>query len=104
MKSDGKMDCNWLKGRDGDAMHALLCGAGQNIRMILKEAEASYSLDIYPVRPKLGVNRTAVARRNGGLKSILSERFFGTDKLTTEAAMKKASLLDGRFLKPLLER
>ncbi|SEI16682.1 transposase, IS5 family [Paraburkholderia hospita] len=29
MKTDGKLDRNWLKGTLGDAMHAVLCGAGQ---------------------------------------------------------------------------
>lgn len=37
MKADGKMGRNWIKGSDGDAMHALLCGAGQNLRLILKK-------------------------------------------------------------------
>jgi len=27
---------NWPKGSDGDAMHALLCGAGHKLRMILR--------------------------------------------------------------------
>ena len=27
MKTDGKLDRNWLKGALGDAMHAVLCGA-----------------------------------------------------------------------------
>jgi len=35
MKTDGKLDRNWLKGALGDAMHAVLCGAGHNLRMIL---------------------------------------------------------------------
>lgn len=26
---------NWLKGATGDALHAILCGAGHNLRMIL---------------------------------------------------------------------
>jgi IS5 family transposase len=29
------LDRNWLKGALGDAMHAVLCGAGHNLRMIL---------------------------------------------------------------------
>ena len=29
MKSDGLLDCNLLKGALGDALHAVLCGAGQ---------------------------------------------------------------------------
>lgn len=36
MKTDGKPDRNWLKGALGDAMHAVLCGAGHNPRMILR--------------------------------------------------------------------
>jgi transposase, IS5 family len=35
MKSDGILDRNWLKGALGDAMHAVMCGAGPNLRMIL---------------------------------------------------------------------
>lgn len=36
MKADGMLGKNWLKGADGDALHALLCGAGHNLRMILR--------------------------------------------------------------------
>ncbi len=36
MKADGLLAKNWLKGADGDALHALLCGAGHNLRMILR--------------------------------------------------------------------
>ena len=35
MKSDGLLARNWLKGALGDALHAVMCGAGQNLRMIL---------------------------------------------------------------------
>ncbi|WP_284616231.1 IS5 family transposase [Aquabacterium humicola] len=35
MKADGLLDKNWLKGALGDAMHALLCGAGHNLRLVL---------------------------------------------------------------------
>lgn len=35
MKADGLLDRNWLKGALGDAMHAVMCGAGHNLRMIL---------------------------------------------------------------------
>lgn len=37
MKSDGKLGRNWLKGALGDALHAVLCGAGHNLRMILRK-------------------------------------------------------------------
>lgn len=36
MKADGLLGKNWLKGAQGDALHALLCGAGHNLRMILR--------------------------------------------------------------------
>lgn len=35
MKADGLLAKNWLKGSDGDAIHAVLCGAGHNLRLIL---------------------------------------------------------------------
>jgi len=37
MKTDGKFGKNWLKGALGDAMHAVLCGAGHNLRMIMRK-------------------------------------------------------------------
>lgn len=37
MKADGKLNRNWLKGPLGDALHAVLCGAGHNIRLILRK-------------------------------------------------------------------
>lgn len=37
MKSDGKLDRNWLKGALGDAIHAVLCGAGHNLRLIIRK-------------------------------------------------------------------
>lgn len=36
MKSDGRLGRNFLKGTEGDAMNALLCGAGHNLRKILR--------------------------------------------------------------------
>jgi IS5 family transposase len=36
MKADGLLGRNWLRGELGDAMHAVLCGAGHNLRMILR--------------------------------------------------------------------
>ena len=35
MKNDGLMHRNHLKGSEGDAINAILCGAGQNLRLIL---------------------------------------------------------------------
>ncbi|MDY7537891.1 hypothetical protein QN372_17020 [Undibacterium sp. RTI2.1] len=36
MKSDGRLARNFLKGAEGDAMNAVLCGAGHNLRKILR--------------------------------------------------------------------
>lgn len=44
MKADGKLDRNWLKGTLGDAIHAVLCGAGYNVRMILRKLRLFYAL------------------------------------------------------------
>jgi transposase, IS5 family len=44
MKTDGRLDRNWLKGALGDAIHAVLCGAGHNLRMILRRLRLFYVL------------------------------------------------------------
>ncbi len=36
MKNDGRLTRSSLKGTDGDALFAVLCGCGQNIRIILR--------------------------------------------------------------------
>ena len=43
MKNDGRLRRNWLKGALGDALHAMLCGAGHNLRMILRAIRLFYS-------------------------------------------------------------
>ena len=37
MKEDGKLGRNWLKGSIGDKINAILCGAGHNLRIILRK-------------------------------------------------------------------
>ena len=37
MKSDGRLARNFLKGIEGDAMNALLCGAEHNVKKTLKK-------------------------------------------------------------------
>ena len=44
MKADGKLDRNWLKGSLGDVILAVLCGAGHNLRMILRKLRLFYVL------------------------------------------------------------
>ena len=46
MKVDGLMDRNWLKGTAGDAMHAILCAAGQNLRVLLRAIAAFLRLNV----------------------------------------------------------
>jgi IS5 family transposase len=41
MKSDGKLDRNWLKGALGDALNAVLCGAGHNLRLIINKLKGA---------------------------------------------------------------
>lgn len=41
MKSDGKLDRNWLKGALGDAMNAVLCGAGHNLHLIINKLKST---------------------------------------------------------------
>ena len=40
MKGDGLLGRNFLKGMAGDAINALLCGAGHNLRKILARLRA----------------------------------------------------------------
>jgi IS5 family transposase len=37
VKTNGKLDWNWLKGASDDAIQAVLCGAGYNIGMTLRK-------------------------------------------------------------------
>ena len=41
MKTEGKLDRNWLKGALGHAVHAVLCGAGHNLRMLMKKVKSA---------------------------------------------------------------
>lgn len=43
MKNEGKLRRHWLKGCLGDALNAVLCGAGHNLRMILKAIRLFYA-------------------------------------------------------------
>jgi len=40
MKNDGLLGRNFLKGMAGDAMNAILCGAGHNLRKILAKVRS----------------------------------------------------------------
>lgn len=42
MKNDGRLTRSTLKGTEGDALFAVLCGCGHNIRMILRHLRAAF--------------------------------------------------------------
>ena len=44
MKTDGRLDRNFLKGRDGDKINAILVGAGYNYRLVLKWLRLLFAL------------------------------------------------------------
>jgi IS5 family transposase len=44
MKTDGRLSRNPLKGALGDALHAVLCGAGHNIRLLLRKLRLLFAL------------------------------------------------------------
>ena len=49
MKLDGLLGRNYLKGTTGDAMNVVLCGAGQNLRIILRELRIFCPQILWPV-------------------------------------------------------
>jgi IS5 family transposase len=52
MKNEGLMARNWLKGQAGDAMHVALCGAGQNLRLILRAIAAFFARHFQGASPR----------------------------------------------------
>ena len=47
LKNDHRMDRNWLKGEIGDAIHAVLCAAGYNIRWLMRAIIAGIISPVY---------------------------------------------------------
>lgn len=48
---DGTLGRSRLKGAQGDAMYSVLCGAGHNLRMILRKLQLLYA---YPLTTCIG--------------------------------------------------
>ena len=66
MKSDGRLGRNWLKGAIGDALHAVLCGAGHNLRIIMRKLRlfhADMLMLIWRTIDVIGIDRIALERR-----------------------------------------
>jgi hypothetical protein len=53
LKNDGLLGRNYLKGELGDAMRAILCAAGHNIRLILRQLRIFGLGECYGVSWKL---------------------------------------------------
>ena len=53
MKMDGRLGRNPLKGAIGDALHAVLCGAGHNIRLLLRKLRLFCALLVIDLRTLL---------------------------------------------------
>ena len=61
MKNDGRLRRNWLKGSLGDALHAVLCGAGHNLRMILRALRLCFAFllgGLWANDPRSGIQST----------------------------------------------
>ena len=61
MKNDGRLRRNWLKGSLGDALHAVLCGAGHNLRMILRALRLCFAYllgCLWANNPRSGIQST----------------------------------------------
>ena len=50
MKSDGRLGRNPLKGALGDALHAVLCGAGHNLRLLIRKLRLLCALVLRALR------------------------------------------------------
>ena len=57
MKNDGRLRRNWLKGSLGDALHAVLCGAGHNLRMILRALRLCFAFLLAKLSAQWSLNK-----------------------------------------------
>lgn len=63
MKNHGKLGRNWLKGALSDAMHAVLCGAGHNIRLIITRDKGPLGLIVNCINPNSCCSFPGMLRR-----------------------------------------
>lgn len=73
MKADGLLGRNWLKGAEGDALHALLCGAGHDLRMILRHLRVLYC-DLWGLLAMAMTLGMGVATGMSSLNAVASRR------------------------------
>jgi len=53
LKSDGRLARNFLKGIDGDAINAPMCGAGHNVRKVRKKPRLLCARSVCTLRQSL---------------------------------------------------
>jgi IS5 family transposase len=77
LKSDHRMDLCWLAGALGDALHAVLCAAGYNLRWLLRAIArvGTSALFLYPILVSLlhALRRTFPASTGPGLAAAFPE-------------------------------
>jgi len=59
MKTNGRLARNPLKGALGDALHAVLCGAGHNIRLLLKKLRLLFTFIVWAITGNRAMNHRA---------------------------------------------
>jgi hypothetical protein len=59
MKTDGRLGQNPLKGALGDGLHAVLSGAGNNIRLLLKELGLLFTFIVWSISGGRAMNQRA---------------------------------------------
>jgi hypothetical protein len=59
MKNDGRLGRNFLAGTIGDAINALLCGAGYNLRLILNHLAELLRALLQALAPNRPITRSA---------------------------------------------
>jgi len=79
MKRDGKLSRKPLKGALGDALHAVMCGAGHKIRMLLRKLRllcAQFGLALHEVPQVI-----SPSRRTNYIVAVQKIKLFKADSV-----------------------
>ena len=74
LKSDHRMDRCWLQGQLGDALHAVLCATGYNLRWLLR-AMVRLGLTAIYLRQLLMALRSAVSEKESRVQAYYGPTF-----------------------------
>ena len=86
-KSDNRMDRCWLSGSAGDALHAVLCAAGFNIRWLLRAITAKglaalllglsqLAYHVASIKTATGIKHRGAVRVTKPLARLVGQRAF----------------------------